>query len=131
MTLKEMNKAIEIHKQLDEAYEAVEALRAAAGPKAKVITGMPSGSSVYDKVGEFAVEIADMTTEIGRMEDELKRAQDRNAVFVATIPNVKTRTVFNLRFVHCLMWKEVAAAMGPYCTADGVYKICRKYLRNQ
>jgi hypothetical protein len=130
MTLQEMNEAVNIQKALERLYETVDSLRARATPGAVRLDGMPRGNGYRDAVGEYAVEIADLTAEISRLEDALELAQDRNEAFIETIPEAKARTIMRLRFVRCMTWEEVAYTMGPYYTTDGVqrpvYKVLKK-----
>ena len=60
MTLKELNGHFVLRERLARAKEMLASLQAAACPGAQVLTGMPHAPGVSDKVGDLAVEIADL-----------------------------------------------------------------------
>ena len=81
-----------------------------------------------DKVGDLAVEIADMTERIRYLKEEINRAEAAVTEFVENIENDQTRMIFRLRFLRCLTWGEVAAVIGGRNTEDGVKSACYRYL---
>jgi len=89
---------------------------------------MPHAPGVRDKVGDLAVEIADMTERIRYLKEEIDRAEAAVTEFVESIENDQTRMIFRLRFLRCLTWGEVAAVIGGRNTEDGVKSACYRYL---
>lgn len=130
MTLQELNRHFELRERLDKANEMLDALRAAACPGAQVLTGMPHSTGVKDKVGDLAVEIADMDTRIQFLEDEIKTGEETILPFIRSIEDDQTRLIFRLRFIRCLTWKEVAAVIGGRNSEDSVKMVCYRYLGN-
>lgn len=92
------------------------------------MSGMPHAPGVRDKVGDLAVEIADMTERIRYLKEEINRAEAAVTEFVENIENDQTRMIFRLRFLRCLTWGEVAAVIGGRNTEDGVKSACYRYL---
>lgn len=130
MTLQELNRHFELRERLDKANEMLDALRAAACPGAQVLTGMPHSTGVKDKVGDLAVEIADMDTRIQFLEDEIKTGEETILPFIRSIEDDQTRLIFRLRFIRGLTWKEVAAVIGGRNSEDSVKMVCYRYLGN-
>lgn len=128
MTLQELSQYFKLRERLARDEEMLESLRAAACPGAQVLTGMPHASGVKDKVGDLAVEIADMEERIRFLKAEIKREENKVTAFIASIENDQTRLIFRLRFVRCLTWGEVAAVIGGRNTEEGVKSICYRYL---
>ena len=60
MTVRELSKYYKLHERLERNKEMLTSLSAAAGLKAQVIDGMPHAPGVSDKVGDMAVELADL-----------------------------------------------------------------------
>lgn len=89
---------------------------------------MPHAPGVRDKVGDLAVEIADMTERIRYLKEEIDGAEAAVTEFVESIENDQTRMIFRLRFLRCLTWGEVAAVIGGRNTEDGVKSACYRYL---
>ena len=128
MTLQELNKHFELREKLAKAHEMLDALRAAACPGAQVLTGMPHATGVKDKVGDLAVEIADMGDRIEFLESEIKASEASILPFIKSIDDDQTRLIFRLRFIRGLTWKEVAAVVGGRNSEDSVKMVCYRYL---
>lgn len=73
---------------------------------------MPHSPGVRDKVGDLAVEIADMMERIRYLQEEINRAEATVTKFVESIENDQTRMIFRLLLLRCLTWGEVAAVIG-------------------
>ena len=128
MTLEELSKHFKLLERLDRDKEILENLRSAAVPGAQVLTGMPHAPGMRDKVGDLAVEIADMEDQIDALEAEIAENGKAVAEWISTIENDQTRIIFRLRFLRCLTWKEVAAVVGGRNTEAGVKMTCYRYL---
>lgn len=89
---------------------------------------VPQGK--YCSTGEGAVEIADMRETVARLEAEITRSEEEIASYISGIPDNLTRTIFRLRFIHGMAWKEVASAVGRWSTEAAVKSVCYRYLKN-
>lgn len=128
VTLEELSGYYRLHMRLERNLEMLESLEAAAHPGAQVITGIPHASGVRDKIGNLAVEIADLKDRILSLRKELDREEAKINRFISAIENDQTRTIFRLRFLRCLTWGEVAAVIGGRNTENSVKSICYRYL---
>lgn len=129
MTLKELSRYYRLHMQLERNQEMLQSLESAAHPGAQKLTGMPHAVGIHDKVGDLAVEIADLKDRIRRLQSELEREEAKLNGFISTIENDQTRMIFRLRFLRCLTWKEVAYMIGGRNTEQTVKAICYRYLK--
>ena len=120
MTLQELSQYYKLRERLNRDEEILDSLRAAACPGAQNLSGMPHAPGVRDKVGDLAVEIADMTERIRYLKEEIDRAEAAVTEFVESIENDQTRMI--------LTWGEVAAVIGGRNTEDGVKSACYRYL---
>ena len=75
MTLQELSQYYKLRERLNRDEEILDSLRAAACPGAQNLSGMPHAPGVRDKVGDLAVEIADMTERIRYLKEEIDRAE--------------------------------------------------------
>ena len=75
MTLQELSKYYDIQMTLGKDSEALEGLRRRITPASPQLTGMPHTPGVRDKVGDLAVELADMDERIRWLEE--RAAEDR------------------------------------------------------
>ena len=130
MTLEVLNQHLELREKLDKAEEMLAALRAAATPGAAKLTGMPRAPGVNDKVGDLAVEIADLSSRIDYLKEELAEQEPEIEVFISRIDDDQTRMVFRLRFLRGLSWKEVSQILGRFTTEKSVSDLCYKYLKS-
>ena len=130
MTLEDLNKHLLLREKLEKAQEMLVALRAAAQPGASRLTGMPHTPGVKDKVGDLAVEIADLTSRIDYLNAELAQQEPPIEDFIAEIEDDQTRLVFRLRFLRGLSWKEVSQILGQYTTENSVRSACYRFFRD-
>ena len=130
MTLQELNRHFELREKLTEAEEMLASFQAAAFPGAQVLTGMPHTSSVSDKVGNLAAEIADLKTYITSLEKECKQARKSVTAFVESIEDDYIRRIIRLRFLYALTWKEVALITGGGNTENSVKSAFHRYMKS-
>lgn len=128
LTLQELNRYFELQARLKQAKEMLSSLREAAHPGGQVLTGMPHAPGVKDKVGDLAIEIADLSERISYMEAEIAEKQSELSRFIDSIKEDHLRMIFRLRFLRGLAWKDVAAVVGGHNTEYGVKAACYRYL---
>lgn len=131
MTLAELNWHFELRDKLARAQETLATLRQKALPGASAMTGMPRAPGVSDKVGNLAVEIADMEESIVYLETEVKANEGAVLDFIQSIEDVQLRILFRLRFIRCLTWAEVASVIGGQNSEESVKKMCYRYLSEE
>lgn len=131
MTYDELSQFYAAFRELERTEEMLESLRSAACPGAQVLSGMPIAPGYRDKLGDYAVEIADLDSEVERLRADLDRQRSDIEQFISTIPDVQARTIFRLRFLRGKTWKEVAALVGGGNTESNVKAICYRYLKRR
>ena len=124
MTLQELSKYYDIQMTLEKDREALERLRQRITPASPQLTGMPHTPGVRDKVGDLAVELADMDERIRWLEE--LAAQEK--AYCKSIVDARMYLVFRLRFIRCYSWAEVAGVLGKGYTEDGVSRMAYNYL---
>ena len=128
MTLQELSQLIKMRERLDKGREVLESLQTAACPGAQVLSGMPHMPGVKDKVGDLAVEIADMKERIRYLETEITTKEAEIVEFIKTIEDEQLRVLFRLRFVRCLTWQQAADIMGIESGEERARKMASRYL---
>lgn len=128
MDLQELSRYFKVMERLRRDKEILASLEAAAKPGAQNLNGMPHATGVSDKVGNLAVEIADMKDKIGRLQAKADKELATLEAYIDTIQDDQIRIVFRLRFVRCLKWWQVARILGGGNTEMTVKKICYRYL---
>lgn len=128
MTLQELSKYYDIQMTLGKDREALEGLRRRITPASPQLTGMPHTPGVRDKVGDLAVELADMDERIRRLEERAAKEKPKVEAYCKSIMDARMYLVFRLRFVRCYSWAEVAGVLGKGYTEDGVSRMVYNYL---
>lgn len=128
MTKQELSDHVELRKRLAASLELLASLEAAAGPGAQKLDGLPRAPGIRDRVGDCASAIADAKEDIARTEAKIARSESAVVAFISTIGDLQTRTIFRLRFLGGMSWKEVATATGGGNTESGVKNICYRYI---
>lgn len=124
MTLMKLNNHYELVEQYLNAEFMLRRLRDAAGLKAQVMTGMPHGNGVSDKVGDTAVEICRTSEKVDALYRQLKEDEAPIAEWIETVPDLCTQTALRLRFLHGKQWKEISGLLG--FTEEAIKKKCYK-----
>lgn len=130
MTLTELNDHRELVVALKQSNEILQSLWNAAYPGGQVTTGMPHAPGVKDKVGTLAAEIADLETDIERLEEQIETSAVEVNAFLSGISDVQTRVVFRLRFCQGMEWKSVAATLGGGNSEASVKSRAYRYLES-
>lgn len=128
MTLKELSQLYYLNREIEMDQRRLRELEAKALPGAQVITGMPHGTGVVDKVGEYAAEIADLRGIIEAKHQQCLYERSRLERYIADIDDSLLRQIFTYRFVNGLPWLQVAACIGGNNTADSVRVACNRYI---
>lgn len=128
MTLQELSKYYDIQMTLEKDREALERLRQRITPASPQLTGMPHTPGVRDKVGDLAVELADMDERIRWLEELAAQEKTKVEAYCKSIVDARMYLVFRLRFIRCYSWAEVAGVLGKGYTEDGVSRMAYNYL---
>ena len=128
MTLQELSKYYDIQMTLEKDREALERLRQRITPASPQLTGMPHTPGVRDKVGDLAVELADMDERIRWLEELAAQEKPKVEAYCKSIVDARMYLVFRLRFIRCYSWAEVAGVLGKGYTEDGVSRMAYNYL---
>ena len=126
VTLSQLNEYRALVLKLYNAQELIDRLRSKALPQSPQITGLPHGSYVTDVVGMAAAEIADLEDRCAQLRIEIEARSDI-VKWITDIPDNLIRTVFRLRFLRALCWKDVAECIGGN-TEDSVKAAAYRYL---
>lgn len=112
MTKNDLGQLHYLNKEIEMLKIRQRELRTIAEGTTTRITGMPFGSGISDKIGNYASEIADLdlliTLNIERCWKELKQLNQ----FINTIDDSQLRQIFSLRYINGLTWQQIAFAVG-------------------
>lgn len=129
VTLQELSRYSKLKERKARDEQILESLKAAAVPGAQIITGMPHGTGVQDKVGDLAAEIVDMQNEIDDLKIQIAKEEQHAVAYIEAVEDEQMRTIMRLRFLRCLEWRDAAHIIGGGNTEEGVKTACYRYLK--
>ena len=133
MTLERLNEHAQLRRELEKAENLKASLMESAELGAQAFTGLPHAPGYRDKLGELVPGILDampsIDTQINSLRKLIARHEAEIVQFIDEIPDIQTRTIFQLRFLGGFEWAVVAAVMGGKSNAASVRTACYRYLR--
>jgi len=129
MTKSELSQLYDLNKEIERDKQRVYELECAACAVSTVITGMPHGSGVGDKVGKYASEIADLKAVIELNMQKCWYELNKLNRYITEIPDSMTRQVFQLRYISGLKWYQIAQSIGGI-TEDSAKQAAHRYIKN-
>lgn len=128
MTLRELSRYYKLRERLERSREKLTALTASVGVGAQSLDGMPRSPGVSDKTRDTALAIAELEETVADLARRCDREKRRLERYISAIEDRQTRLIFRLRFVRCMTWPQVAAAVGGGNTVYSVKHICYRYI---
>jgi len=127
MTLDELNGHLELLEQLALAKEAYETAQARI-LGAMQYDGMPHANEPSRRPENLSAYLERSASEVAYWEKIVKGSEKDIRAFVESIPEPRTKSVFDLRYLCGMRWEDVAAFIGGGSTYDSVRKVCYRYL---
>jgi len=112
MTIRELSKLYWLNREIEGLRGRLAELRARATDSTQKITGMPHVPGAADKVGTYAVEIAELQKQLERSLRQSCQERNRLNGYINQIQDPYTRELLRLRFVQGMSWEAVADAIG-------------------
>lgn len=128
MTLERLNSHLDLLRRTQEYRQHIEELRSRALLRSPSFSGMPSGGSTIDTVGEVAAEVVDYDARHGYLCAALDRSRKEVAEFIATIDDPNLALIFSLRYLEGHTFKDVAETIGGGNTTNGIQMQVYRYL---
>lgn len=128
MTLQQLNHHADLRDKLRKAEALVYRLQTKAHPGAQVLTGMPHAPGVKDLVGDLAVEIAEAQEVVDELDAQIKAEEPEVIAFIRSIDDAVLRTIFRLKYIRCLSWKEIPEYIDEYATKASVSSAVYNYM---
>lgn len=120
MTRQELEKHLELRRQLMECRDILQNLKRSVGPGIQALTGMPHAPGVKDKVGDLATEITYMEHRVDSLQTEVNNQTAKVRDYIAGVQDDHMKIILYLRYIRGLTWIEVALVLGGKNTGNGV-----------
>ena len=132
MTLKELSQLYYLKKEIENDKQRLSELKEKYCPVSSVkLSGMPSGGVGGGGLERYVTEVVDLEAIISAKTILCIHEHSRLERYIADIPDSMTRQIFTLRFVEGYTWQQVANRTPGNNTADGVRKICTRFLKKE
>ena len=129
MTKEELKEIYYINKEIKMWQKELERLQCKSLVKGQEITDMPFSGGISDKVGDMAIEMADINAIIRGKLAEIQMQRKRIIEYINGIDDSITRQIVYLYCVSNLNWHQVAKSIGEGYTADGVKQTYYRHLK--
>lgn len=131
MTLKELSSVYYISKEIEDIEDEIEKLRTIAEKITSVITDMPRGGGVTDKLTDTLAQIADYQAELADALIRKSNEQIKISKYISEIDDITIRLIFRLRFLSLCQWNTIADRVGGNNTEASCKMMCYRYIRSQ
>lgn len=120
MTKEELKQIYYLNKEIKMWQRELERIRCKSLVKGQEITGMPFVSGTSDKVGDMAVEKAEIETVIKGLLAKIQLQRKCILEYIESIDDPEMRQILYLRSVSCMNWYQIAKELGEGYSADAV-----------
>lgn len=111
MTEKELNRLYFLNKEIETQRKRLHQLQNMSMVKSHVITGLPRDNEIKNIVAKYAVEIADLESEINlniqKCWNEIRKLER----FINDITDCEIRQIIRLRHINGMTWDEIGFEM--------------------
>ena len=127
MTLAELNGHLDMVTQLAFAKEALQAAQAQI-LGASQYDGMPHAHEPSRRPENLSIVLQSRSDDVNRLEKIVERSELNIREYIQTIDDIRTRAIFEYRFLCGMKWEDVAKFIGGRNTETTVKQTCYRYL---
>lgn len=127
MTLEELNGHLDMVTQLAFAKEALQAAQAQI-LGASQYDGMPHAHDPSRRPENLSIVLQSREDDVKRLEAIVERSEVGVREYIKSIEDIRTRAIFEYRFLCGMKWEDVARFIGGRNTEITVKQTCYRYL---
>ncbi len=131
MTNKELSKLYHLKKEIEMQRGRIKELETIAQSCTSRITGMPHGTGISDKIGKYAVQIADLKCLLDLNLKKCFFELNRLTEYIQSVDDPLIREIMTYRYIHGFSWQKTAFNVGGNNTAGSLKKKLYRYLKNE
>lgn len=114
MTKKELSQLRHLKYEAQELMDRIKELESSATSCATRIDDLPKTKELADKVGNYAIQIADLREELYDKLYQLYREYVRLNRCIANVKDSQMRVILALRYIKGFTWQKIAYAIGEH-----------------
>ena len=127
MTLAELNGHLDMVTQLHSARLTLQSLQDRI-LGAQQYDGMPHGHDASRKVESLSILLKEQSDDVDRLERIVARSEKNIRKWISSIPDNRTKVIFNLRFLCGMKWEDVSCCIGVDTSSDAARMAVYRYL---
>lgn len=130
MTKKELSQLYYLKKEIRQLEQRIKELETAATGCTAKITGLPHGTGINDKIGNYAAQIADLKSLLDLNLKKCFYELNRLDRYIQSVDDPLTKQIMMYRFISGYSWRKIAFQIGGNNSIDGLKKRLYRYLAN-
>ena len=131
MTKKELSQLYYLKREIKEQQKRINELEAAATSCSSKIDGLPSGTGISDKIGKYAVQIADLKSLLDLNLKKCFYELNRLNHYIQSVEDSQMRMILTLRYINGLTWRQIAKSLGVIGDGSTERKKLNRFLRRK
>ena len=131
MTKKELSQLYYLKREIKEQQKRIKELEAAATSCSSKIDGLPSGTGISDKIGKYAVQIADLKSLLDLNLKKCFYELNRLNHYIQSVEDSQMRMILTLRYINGLTWRQIAKSLGVIGDGSTERKKLNRFLRRK
>lgn len=128
MTKAELSKLHYLNKDIERERRQLAELRARGTSVTAQVSGLPHVGGAYDKIGEHAIEMADLEALIDIHIRQSVAEYKRLNQYIQEVIDPQMRTILSLRYINGMSWRQIAFSIGGGNTEDSTKKMAYRYI---
>lgn len=120
MTKKELSQLYYLKKEIRQLEQRIKELETAATGCTAKITGLPHGTGINDKIGNYAAQIADLKSLLDLNLKKCFYELNRLDRYIQSVDDPLLRQIITYRFINGYSWSKISYMIGGNNTADGL-----------
>lgn len=114
MTKKELSQLRHLKYEVRELMDRIKELESSATGCATRFDDLPKSKELTDKVGNYAIQIAELKKELNTELYQLYREYVRLSRYIANVKDSQMRVILALRYIKGFTWQKIAYTIGEH-----------------
>ena len=131
MTKKELSQLYYLKKEIRQLEQRIKELETAATDCTAKITGLPHGTGINDKIGNYAAQIADLKALLDLNLKKCFYELNRLDRYIQSVNDPLVRQIILYRFENHMSWNQIERALGGNNSSESLRKKLYRYLKNK
>lgn len=131
MTKKELSQLYYLKKEIRQLEQRIKELETVATGCTAKITGLPHGTGINDKIGNYAAQIADLKALLDLNLKKCFYELNRLDRYIQSVDDPLLRQIMTYRFINGYSWSKIAYTVGGNNTPDGLRIKLMRFLRKK